>query len=272
MKREVLLVSDGTGITVNSISQSLLSQFDGVDFHISQFPYIDTTEKIIRISEKINDLIQKGNATPIVITTLVEPDFLAILNKTNALIIDVIQTFMKPLERNLGVASSHAMGKAHGMHNHVEYEKRMDAVNFSLHADDGAYAKHYDKADIILIGVSRCGKTPTSLYLALHKHFYVANYPLTEDDLLEKGSLPQALLGHREKLFGLTIDVERLVLIRSERLAANSRYASFVQCDQELKAVQKLYHRYQIPYLNSTNLSVEELATKIASFKENGDL
>jgi regulator of PEP synthase PpsR (kinase-PPPase family) len=138
---------------------------------------------------------------------------------------------------------------------------RIDAVNFALDNDDGSKIKHYDKADIILVGVSRSGKTPTCLYLALQFGIKAANYPLTEEDL-QNFSLPDVLKPHKHKIFGLTIDPERLAAIRNER-KANSRYASLAQCYYETEEVEHLYQQEQISFLSTTDLSVEEISTKI---------
>lgn len=265
MKRDVFLISDGTGITANSLAQSLLSQFDQVEFVISNHPYINTLEKLQKLIVKIESSFSKNGAPPIVLTTIVSEEFLEKIKNTNAVVLDFIQTFIGPLEQTLGLKSSHSIGKAHGVSDYEKYKKRIDALNFSLNTDDGAYFHQYDHADIILIGVSRCGKTPTSLYLALHQSASVSNYPLTEEDI-ENFTLPKPLIKHQKKLFGLTIDLDRLVAIRQER-KPDSRYASTKQCEKELKAVERLYRQYKIPFLNSTNLSVEELATKISAKK-----
>ncbi|MCF6808507.1 kinase/pyrophosphorylase [Thiotrichales bacterium 19S9-12] len=261
MKRDVLLVSDGTGITANSLAQSLLSQFDQIEFNVSNYPFINNEKKLNNVITEIESRFAQTGNQPIVITTIVCPNTLAKIQNTNSVVLDFIQTFIGPLEQTLGVQSSHTIGKAYGMHDYEKYKKRIDALNFSLNTDDGACPNHYDQSEIILVGVSRCGKTPTSLYLSLHHSIFVSNYPLTEEDI-ESFTLPKPLLKYKHKIFGLTIDLERLVAIRTER-KPNSRYASIKQCQAEIKAVEKLYRQYKIPYLNSTALSVEELATKI---------
>ncbi|TNF69334.1 MAG: kinase/pyrophosphorylase [Gammaproteobacteria bacterium] len=265
MQRDVLLISDGTGITANSLAQSLLSQFDQVEFNVTNHPFINNEIKVNKIITEIESIYAQTGNPPIVITTIVCPDTLSRIRQTNGVVLDFIQTFIGPLEKTLGIESSHTIGKAYGMHDYEKYKKRIDALNFSLNTDDGACPNQYDQSEIILVGVSRCGKTPTSLYLALHHSIAVSNYPLTEEDI-ENFTLPKSLIKHKRKLFGLTIGVERLVTIRNER-KPNSRYSSLKQCQAEVKAVEKLYRQYNIPFLNSTALSVEELATKIMSKK-----
>jgi regulator of PEP synthase PpsR (kinase-PPPase family) len=261
MKRHIFLISDGTGITVGSLGQSLLSQFQGVDFSVTNLPYINKPEKAEIVLEKINKAYEENPVPPIVFTTIVNAEILDIIQTGPGLVLDFIQTFIEPLEATLGLKSTHTIGKSHGMKNHEAYKHRIDALNFSLNTDDGNGVSQYEKADIILVGVSRSGKTPTSLYLALHESLFVSNYPITEEDL-ENFSLPKSLQPYANKIFGLTINVDRLVSIRQER-KPNSRYATKRQCEFEVKAVEKLYKQYKIPYLDSTFLSIEELATKI---------
>lgn len=263
MKRHIFLISDGTGITVGSLGQSLLSQFEGVDFKIANLPYVNTIEKAQQANQKITQAYKENLIPPIVFTTIVDKDLLGVFQQSHALVMDFIQTFIGPLEKALDMKSSHTIGKSHGLRDYESYKRRINALNFSLNTDDGSGARQYEKSDVILVGVSRSGKTPTSLYLAMHHSLFVSNYPITEEDL-ENFTLPKPLQGFRDKLFGLTINVERLMAIREER-KANSRYASRKQCEYEIKAVERLYRQYNIPYLNSTYLSVEELATKICT-------
>jgi hypothetical protein len=263
MKRHIFLISDGTGITVGSLGQSLLSQFEGVDFSITNLPYINSESKAQSAVEKIECAYNDTGIPPIAFTTIVDENLLKIVQSSHGLVLDFIQTFIGPLEQALGMKSSHTIGKSHGVKDYEAYKHRIDALNFSLNTDDGTGITQYDKADVILVGVSRSGKTPTSLYLALHQSLFVSNYPITEEDL-ENFTLPKALQPYKDKIFGLTIDIDRLMAIREER-KSNSRYASRKQCEFEVKAVEKLYRQYKIPFLNSTYLSIEELATKISS-------
>lgn len=259
--RHVFCLSDGTGITANMLSHSLLSQFDQVEFKYISLPYIDNVEKAQRAVEQIQVAYQEDQAPPIVFTTIVKSELAHIIQQSPGLTLDFFDRFIGPLEQALGEKSSHTIGRSHSMVDYETYKRRIDALNFSLNTDDGACTHQYNQADVILIGVSRCGKTPTSLYLSLQYSLFVANYPITDADL-ESTHLPKALLPYRDKLFGLTINLDQLVAIRHER-RPNSTYASEKQCRFEISAVERLFKCENIPFLNSTHLSVEELATKI---------
>lgn len=264
MIRKIYLISDGTGITASSIAQSVITQFENIEFDIVNLPYIDTIQKANDTVRHINQTHDFKQGEPIIITTIVDNQMVALIRQIEGLHFDMIQAFVEPLEKSLGVQSSHSIGQAHGIKNYEKYKQRIDALNFTLNTDDGASINHYKYADLILIGVSRSGKTPTSLYLALNYSISVSNYPLTEDDLAFF-SLPEPLKPYRHKLFGLTINQDRLAAIRAER-KPNSHYASKRQCQKEIKAVERLYRQEKVKWLNSTNLSVEELATKIKTF------
>lgn len=264
-KRHVFCISDGTGITVNVLGHSLLSQFEDTEFIQSSFPYVDNEEKAHQVLKQIRAAHTADQTPPIVFTTIVKPELAEIIRQGPSLILDFFQSFIGPLEKTLNEKSSHTIGRTHGVIDYQTYKRRIDALNFSLHTDDGGGTNQYTQADIILTGVSRCGKTPTSLYLSLQFGLFVANYPITGDEL-EQVMLPCSLRAHKNKLFGLTIDEDRLVTIRKER-KPDSQYASIKQCQFEIRTVENLFKREKIPYLNATHLSVEELATKIRSLR-----
>ncbi|MFT6154560.1 MAG: regulator of PEP synthase PpsR (kinase-PPPase family) [Bermanella sp.] len=261
MKRKAFFISDGTGITAETLGHSLLAQFESIEFEQVTLPYVDTAEKAAEVVERLNKVELKTGQKPIVFDTIVNQDIRDVITKANAFKVDIFATFLSPLETELEMASSYTVGKSHAGGNDAGYMSRIDAVNFALDNDDGSKIKHYDKADIILVGVSRSGKTPTCLYLALQFGIKAANYPLTEEDL-QNFSIPDALKPHKQKIFGLTIDPERLAAIRNKR-KANSRYASLAQCYYETEEVEHLYQQEQISFLSTTDLSVEEISTKI---------
>lgn len=263
MKRVIFYLSDGTGITAETLGHSLLSQFDDIEYDQRVLPYIDTTQKATEVLETINQVTENQGQRAIVFSTVVNDDIRQIIKQAKALVFDHFDTFMKPLEAELGMKSNLAVGRSHGVTNFDEYKARIEAVNFALATDDGTNVHNYNLADIIIIGVSRCGKTPTSLYLALQCGLYTANYPLTDDDL-ENHDLPDSLLAHTHKLFGLTITARQLSAIRSER-RPNSQYASLSQCQRELSHAKSLFAKYRIPHLDTSAHSVEEISTKILS-------
>jgi regulator of PEP synthase PpsR (kinase-PPPase family) len=261
MTRAAFYVSDGTGITAETLGHSMLSQFGDIEFQQITLPYIQSDEQTHEAVARINRAADETGLPPVVFSTLVDDSHRDILRRCQGLVLDMFSAFLAPLEQELGVRSSHKIGESHAIRDAEAYRIRIDAVHFALDNDDGARTRHYDKADIILTGVSRSGKTPTCLYLALQFGLYAANYPLTEDDF-DDLRLPGSLQPYKDKLFGLTIDSDRLSAIRSER-KGGSRYASPRQCDIEVRGLEAIYNRYGIPYLDATELSIEEISTRI---------
>ncbi len=261
MKRNVFFISDGTGITASHLGNSLLTQFEGIEFDQYTIPYVDTIDKAHKVAERINNAYQRDGYKPLIFATIVNPEVHQILSRCDGVLLDFFQTFIGPLETELHQESSHTIGRTHGVKNYNQYMLRINAVNFALASDDGVNHKAYDQADVILVGVSRCGKTPTCLYLALHHGLYAANYPFTIEDM-GAIALPKFLRPHKPKLFGLTIEPERLQQIRQER-RPNSDYASLNRCQKEVKEVENLLRQEQIPFVNTTTRSIEEIAAEI---------
>ena len=260
-KRTVFFVSDQTGVTAETMGHSLLTQFDRAEYQSISLPFIATVSQAAEVVQRIDLAARESALRPIVFATLVDDSVRAVLQQANALVLDFFGTFLGPLETELGMPSAHASGRAHGMADLTAYSARINATNFALANDDGTGARDYASADVILIGVSRSGKTPTCLYLALQYGVYAANYPLAEEDL-DAGGLPAVLVPHRRKLFGLTIRADRLVQIRHER-RPGSRYASLPQVEFELRAALALFARVGVPYLDTTECSIEEIASRI---------
>ena len=261
IQRSVFFISDGTAITAETLGHSLLAQFPHVKFDIHIIPYISSEEAATNVVAEINARAQIDGEKPLVFDTLVDPYVRDIINTANAINLDVFEGLISKLSEELGTPPTTLVGQTHAVTDSESYKARIDAVHFALDNDDGARTRHYDKADLILIGVSRSGKTPTSIYLSLQFGIRVANYPLTEEDL-DDNRLPAVLRAHKQKLFGLMIDAERLVAIRSER-KANSRYASFSQCQMELRAIEGIYISEGIKYLNVSEMSIEEISTRV---------
>ena len=261
IQRSVFFISDGTAITAETLGHSLLAQFPHVKFDIHIIPYISSEEAATSVVAEINARAQIDGEKPLVFDTLVDPYVRDIINTANAVNLDVFQGLISKLADELGTIPTTLVGQTHAVTDSESYKARIDAVHFALDNDDGARTRHYDKADLILIGVSRSGKTPTSIYLSLQFGIRVANYPLTEEDL-DDNRLPAVLRPHKNKLFGLMIDADRLVAIRTER-KANSRYASFSQCQMELRAIEGIYISEGIKYLNVSEMSIEEISTRV---------
>jgi regulator of PEP synthase PpsR (kinase-PPPase family) len=265
-KRTVFFVSDQTGVTAETMGHSLLTQFDGLDFRPVTLPFISTVDKAEEAVMKINAVALEDGARPVVFSTLVNDDVRTVVRQADCLYLDFFDAFLGPMEQELGQVSSHALGRAHGVTDLAAYTARINATNFALANDDGTHTREYDRADVILIGVSRSGKTPTCLYLALQYGAYAANYPLVDDDL-DSRQLPAVVAPYRDKLFGLTIEPERLHQIREER-RPGSRYASIAQCTYELRAAEQLFERFGVPYLDTTDCSIEEIASRVLERKK----
>ena len=248
-RRTVFFVSDQTGVTAETLGHSLMTQFEGLEFRPVTLPFVSTLDKAREAVRRIDRAAHEEGRRPIVFSTLVQDELRDVLISANALFLDLFSAFVGPLERELNTRSTHRAGRAHGI-----------ATNFALANDDGS-GGDYAHADVVLVGVSRVGKTPTCVYMALQYGVFAANYPLTEEDL-EAGRLPARLEPFRAKLYGLTIRAERLQQIRSER-RPDSRYASRAQVQYELRAADALFNRYSVPTLDTSESSIEEIASRI---------
>lgn len=253
-KRVAFCVSDHTGVTVEAVAKSVLSQFPALEFSLIALPFVDTPEKARAAAERIA-------AVPdaLVFSTLTDPGLRSLLRESGASLFDIFEHVVPAMETTLGQTATPGSGRIHSMANN--YESRMDAVNFSLALDDGLQPQRLDQADLILVGVSRVGKTPTALYLALQYGLRVANFPLTPDDLAHR-ALPDVLLGHLPRLRALTLAAERLAAIRQARYP-DSRYASLEQCREELAAAERLFAHHGLPVIDTTRMSVEEIAARL---------
>ncbi len=260
-RRTVFFVSDQTGVTAETMGHSLLTQFDGLEFRPVTLPFISTLDKAAETVRRINLTAQTDGVRPIVFSTLVQDELRAVVKQADGLFLDFFDAFLGPLEAELAVASSHASGRAHSISDLNAYTTRINATNFALANDDGAGVRDYERADVVLVGVSRSGKTPTCLYLALQYGVFAANFPLTEDEL-ESAALPAGLRAYQRKLFGLTIKPDRLQQIRNER-RPDSRYASAQQVQFEVRAAEALFNRTGVPYLDTTECSIEEISSRI---------
>jgi hypothetical protein len=260
-RRTVFFVSDQTGVTAETMGHSLLTQFDGHALRQVTLPFISTVDKAEDAVRRINATAASEGVRPVIFSTLLQEDTREILKRADGLFLDFFDAFLAPLELELKQKSSRTQGRAHGMADLGAYTLRIDATNFALANDDGAITRDYDRADLILVGVSRSGKTPTCLYMALQYGIFAANYPFADEEF-ESGRIPQRLLKHQRKLYGLTIARERLQQIRNER-RPNSKYCSPTQVEYELRGAEAIFKRYDIPCINTTECSIEEIASRI---------
>ena len=259
--RPVFYVSDGTGITAETIGHSLLTQFGGsAEFRSDRLPFVDDADKARAAAARIRAAGEATGMRPIVVNTVVDGELTRLLSESGALMLDAFEPFIAPLERELGRQWQASVGQAHGMVDFEAYHRRINAMNYALTHDDGMKLDYSD-ADLILVAVSRAGKTPTCVYLALHHGVKAANYPLTPDDL-EQERLPARLRQHRDKLFGLTIDPVRLHQIRQER-RPNSTYAQLDTCRREVAQAEAMLRREGVPMLSTTHASIEEISSRV---------
>lgn len=260
-QRTVFFVSDGTGITAETFGNAILAQFEFKPRHI-RLPFIDTVDKAHQVVQQINHAADREGVRPIVFTTLANPDVMRMIHQqVKAKVLDMFGTFVEPLETELQMKSNHRIGRFSDASKSKEYHDRIEAINFSLAHDDGQTNKDLEQSDVILVGVSRSGKTPTSLYLAMQHGLKASNYPLIPEDF-DRGYLPRGLVPHKKKIFGLTIDPLRLSEIRHER-RPNSRYASLQNCRAEVAEAEAMMRREGIRWLSTTTKSIEEIATTI---------
>jgi [pyruvate, water dikinase]-phosphate phosphotransferase / [pyruvate, water dikinase] kinase len=259
--RTIVYVSDSTGVTAETLGHSVLTQFEGMNLRQQRIPFVDNEDKAHDAVLKINDITRTEGRKAIVFTTLVNPIINAIVKCANGFHLDLFQSFVEPLEREFAIKSIYSVGRSHSTADAKQYKDRIEAINYSLAHDDGQSHAHLDQADIILVGVSRSGKTPTSLYLAMQYGLKAANYPLIPEDF-ERNVLPPHLIKHKHKLFGLTITPERLAEVRHER-RPNSHYAALNNCRYEVQAAESMMRSHGIQWLSSTTKSIEEISVQI---------
>jgi regulator of PEP synthase PpsR (kinase-PPPase family) len=260
-KRTVFYLSDRTGITAETLGHSLLTQFDGIEWETVNVPFLDDRGKANEIAAQIDRTAERDGLRPLVFSTLQQPEILEVIKQANCRVYDFFETFTHPVEEELHRPSARKAGRSHGLQHRLSYFKRIDAINYVLAHDDGINPKHFAQADLILIGVSRSGKTPTCLYLGLQYGIAAANYPLTPDDMTAQ-QLPDVLKNVRSKLFGLTLTPEQLHFIRQQR-RPNSEYASLAQCQREIRWQESLFRQYNIAHLDTTRISIEEISAII---------
>jgi regulator of PEP synthase PpsR (kinase-PPPase family) len=259
----VFFVSDGTGITAETFGNAILAQFE-VKFRHIRIPFVDSVDKAHQAVRQILHTGEVEGRKPIVFTTLVNMEVLSVILegcKNKTMLMDMFSIFVNPLEKELGIKSNHRVGRFSDASKSQEYRERIEAINFSLAHDDGQLNRDLELSDVILVGVSRSGKTPTSLYLAMQHGLKASNYPLIPEDF-ERRQLPPALMPHKKKIFGLTIQPERLSEIRNER-RPDSKYASLANCRHEVAEAEAMMRRAGIRWLSTTHKSIEEIATTI---------
>src|SRR5258706_4434297 len=258
-RKRVFFVSDRTGITVEALGSSLLTQFADLDCLRLTVPFIDRVEKADEVVAQVNEAHRDSGQRPLVFSSIVDDAVRTEINKADGLVLDVFERFIVPLENELGTKSMHAVGRSHSTSNAKDYNHRIEAINYTLSHDDGVTHRGLEEADIVLVGVSRSGKTPTCLYLAMQFGIKAANYPLIPEDL-EANRLPPSLGPLKQKVWGLSITPERLHQIRNQRLP-DPRHAALDNCRFEVATADNLIKQAHIPLPHATTKSIEEIAT-----------
>jgi regulator of PEP synthase PpsR (kinase-PPPase family) len=243
------------------MGHSLMSQFEDVDFEQVYMPYINTEPRAEALTERMQEAADRDGARPLVFSTMLDHRIRDVLRGGNCYFLELFEIFIDPLSRELGLPPSRKSGRSHAITKASSYTKRIDAINFAMANDDGVRPGNFVHADVVLTGVSRSGKTPTCLYLAMHYGLRAANYPITEDDF-DRGDLPEEVVDVRRKLFGLVIEAQRLQAIRQER-RPNSPYASLQRCREDVRHAQTMFRRLGIPVLDTTRRSIEEISSRI---------
>ena len=256
----VFFLSDSTGISAETMGNALLIQFPDLRFERTLIPFISSVEDARRVV-KILDAAMDGPVTPLAFTTAAVEEVRQELHKSRCPLIDFFDLHMSRVEANLGVRGMRVAARLHGVGDIKRYNSRMQAIEYAMEHDDGQSLRAVDKAEVILIGPSRCGKTPTTMYLALQHGILVANYPLVEEDF-QTSELPRPVRGLGDRCFGLISTPARLSQVRQER-RRNSRYASLEQCAYELRRAEALFRAHRIPVIDSSAKSVEEMSTLI---------
>jgi len=267
MKRTVFFVSESTGITAEALGHSLLSQFESVDFERVYMPFINTELRAKALLERVAEAAERDGARPIIFSTMLDDKVRAVMKSGAGYFLELFEIFIDPLSQELGVEPSRKPGRSHAIIEPNSYIKRINAINFAMSNDDGVRPDNFGRADVVIIGVSRSGKTPTCIYLAMHYGLMAANYPITEEDFA-RGDLPKEIYTNKEKVYGLMIDTQRLHLIRSER-RANSEYASLKRCQDDIRRAQAMFQRLGIRVLDTTSQSIEEIASHILKAVKN---
>ena len=260
-ERSVFFISDGTGITAETLGLSLLTQFEGIHFRQFRLPFVDTVDKARDALAHITATAQADGKRPILVITMVNAEVRAIFENSDTFCLDMFGTFIQPLAAEIGRAPSQTVGIARSMKGSETYRQRIEAISYSLSHDDGVSNAGLEEAEVILVGVSRCGKTPTSIYLAMQFGIKAANYPLIPEDF-ERMKLPGILPQFRSRLFGLTISPERLHRVRSEP-RPGSHYASLENCRKEVRLSEILMRQEGINWIDSTSRSIEEISSTI---------
>ncbi|WP_028582415.1 pyruvate, water dikinase regulatory protein [Desulfogranum japonicum] len=255
--KNVYYISGSTAILAEDMGRALLAQFSGFRFKEEKIPFIHTVAEAEEALNRILD--QCKEEKPLLFCTIMDQHTRDVFNHPDVLFFDIFLETLEKVETSLGVCALREPGYSRHF-TMSKMTKRVDAIHYSLEHDDGTKPKDYDIADLILVGVSRTGKTPVSIYLATHMELKAANFPLTADHL-GKHELPKEIVKNKSRAIGLTASPRYLHEIREKRYHG-STYASLDTCTRELQQARQLYRRYDLKTLNVEGRSIEELAVQ----------
>lgn len=257
----VFFLSDSTGISAETMGNALLIQFPNLRFERTLIPFISSVDEARAVVARLNEALDTSPRTPLVFTTAASDEVRLELRRTRCPLIDFFDLHMQQVEAILDTPGERLAARLHGVGDIKRYNSRMQAIEYTIEHDDGQSVRSLDKAEVILVAPSRCGKTPTAMYLALQHGLFVANYPIVEEDL-EVTELPRPVRHLRERCFGLMTSPQRLSAVRQER-RPGSQYASLEQCTFELRRTEAMFKRHRLPVVDSSTKSVEEISTMI---------
>jgi len=256
--KDVYYISDSTGILATNLGQALICQFPEVNFSGEKFPFIRTVEDAKKTLAYI--LSRSGGRRPLIFSTIINSDVRKIFDSPEVEFFDAFGHFLDRLETCLETPALREPGFARHLDN-VHMAKRVEAIYFCLEHDDGRKVDEFDEADIILLGVSRAGKTPISVYLSTQMGLKSANFPLTSE-YLTRYRIPDGIMQNRAKAVGLTTSAQLLNSVREKRYPG-SNYAKLSTCIEEIHQAQRIFQKNKIPIISTAGKSIEEAATQV---------
>ncbi len=253
--KDVYYISDSTAILAEDLGRALLCQFPGISFNEEKIPFVRSPEQAQAALQKI--LERSGGRFPLLFCTIIDRNIREIFDSPEVEYFDILNGFLGQLEHSLEATPLREPGFSR---RGKDIAKRVEAIHYTLEHDDGTRTREYHQADIILVGVSRSGKTPVSVYLATHFGLKAANFPLTSEQL-DNYVLPVDIIRNRQRALGLTSSPKHLHKIREKRYKGSS-YASLSTCSRELQQARQLFSQHQIRVLETEGKSIEELAVQ----------
>ena len=263
---QIYLISDSTGETLDRIFLALKAQFENIEYKVHSYSFTRTENQILKI---LDDAKKKENS--VILYTIVDNNLAKYLSNASAKkkipCFSVLGNLILSFSKILNQKASHEPSGQHALND--EYYERIEAIQFTMNHDDGNLISDIENSDIILVGVSRTSKTPTSIYLA-NKGFKTSNIPLVNEN-----SLPKKLRENPQLtcVVGLNTEAERLVDIRKNRMNSlketeNKKYTSIDNIKKEINEAKKTFQKYRWPSIDVTRKSVEETAASIIKIHE----